>query len=126
MASNTVDAPTSQPYKHTMWKAVFETPLNLYDVLIETNQQAVYPRQEVLTNKGNMEYKNLLIAAAREKEKKHPQQFKSGNDLLIGLKPVEWYVSQLERKFGHLAFFFYNALRPDQYIGVIWKPGTSS
>ena len=105
---------------------MFETPLNLYDVLIETNQQAVYPRQEVLTNKGNMEYKNLLIAAAREKEKKHPQQFKSGNDLLIGLKPVEWYVSQLERKFGHLAFFFYNALRPDQYIGVIWKPGTSS
>lgn len=117
-----VSAP-GQPYKHSMWRAVFETPLNVYDVLIETNQEAVYPRQATAKDKAGMKYKNLFIAAAREKEKNHSSQFKAGNELLIGLKPVEWYVSQLERKFGHLAFFFYNSLRPDQHIGVIWKPG---
>jgi hypothetical protein len=121
--TTSIAAVSSQPYKHSMWRAVFETPLNVFDVLIETNQEAVYPRQTTQKDKAGMKYKNLFIAAAREKERNHSSQFKAGNELLIGLKPVEWYVSQLERKFGHLAFFFYNSLRPDQHIGVIWKPG---
>ena len=57
-----------QPYKHSMWRAVFETPLNVYDVLIETNQEAVYPRQATLRDKASMRYKNLFMAAAEKEQ----------------------------------------------------------
>jgi len=110
--------------KPSSLKALFQTPLNRFDVLIHLRGEVVPSSVDAL----NQSYKKsagviaagpLALPAPRAKNLQFTDSFE--DQLLSGFAPPTQYVEELREHFGSTAMVFYDDLG-GKVVGVSWLP----
>lgn len=109
---------TSTDHRDSAWKSIFKTPTSDYNILIKLSKESI-PHYE-----HNILFSLDQTARSKLVEKIHKHKgFKnvSSSELIVGLDPIEKFITELEARFHTRAMFFYDNCGGD-VIGMVWKP----
>eukprot|EP00003_Mantamonas_plastica_P025625 TRINITY_DN506_c0_g1_i7.p1 TRINITY_DN506_c0_g1~~TRINITY_DN506_c0_g1_i7.p1 ORF type:complete len:967 (+),score=365.77 TRINITY_DN506_c0_g1_i7:130-3030(+) len=110
-----------------MWKGIFQPVEEDFDVRITIDPTMVIEPAFNLKSKskgkaGSTKLQDTLHqSAAHTKYANLKDSVNMLPDVLVGLDPVQCYISDLQMRFGEFALFFYNETCPHT-VYVSWKP----
>jgi U3 small nucleolar RNA-associated protein 22 len=106
-----------------LWKALFRTPLDKFDVLITLDPSLVPGTRRALQLGGGAKPPREPDAGKLEERfKNNPDEVLTAPLPLVGFDPVALYCRDLKERCGPYADVYFDALGGTT-VGVVWKPG---
>jgi hypothetical protein len=106
-----------------LWKSLFSTPLDKFDVLITLDSTLVPGTRRALQLGGGGKVPRMKDAGKPEERfKANPDSVLTAPLPLVGFDPVALYCRDLKERCGPYADVYFDALGGTT-VGVVWKPG---
>jgi hypothetical protein len=106
-----------------LWKALFRTPLDKFDVLITLDPSLVPgTRRALQLGGGTKPPREPDAGKPEERYKNNPDEALIAPLPLVGFDPVALYCRDLKERCGPYADVYFDALGGTT-VGVVWKPG---